>query len=477
MAFIDVFGNSIVQTAESTYTPVTLSTAVTQLTWPALGQNSEFVLSRQMDVTSEDAAYILKMPDASVAPPGESLFIKNVSTFDFVLQDYDGNEIIAAITPGLSFLIYLTDNSTSAGTWGNIQNGAGTSSADASILSGLGLTPLLGKLNINYPTEEITTFHDGVAADRGKFFIYTGGTSIFTLPITDIPNGFKLSINNQSIIGGQLNMTVEGGGTVDNITNFALSPQESVSFVKYGTDYKTLGLGKETVFTVQVNDKEVSPGGTFDMLDSEAERLIQKYSGALTSDVIIDMPDNANTWQVFNGTTGSYTLTVKTPSSAGIEIEQNVWKLVTYDGTDTIEVPTLIDTSAIHLADGTISNPSLNYENETDFGWYRSSSSRQELVKNGVSYVELGINGIGSTDGTAAEPSIFFMNATDVGLSIKDNRDLVVSTGGVETFKVGAYHANVTGGLELNEGATQAPILYVEGIPYTSILKLFSSAL
>lgn len=58
------------------------------------------------------------------------------------------------------------------------------------------------------------------------------------------------------------------------------------------------------------------------------------FTGALTGDIAVIVPDGPQLWAVSNGTTGNYTLTVKTAAGAGVMVEQDGLVSLLTDGTD-----------------------------------------------------------------------------------------------------------------------------------------------
>src|SRR5208337_5013572 len=75
------------------------------------------------------------LADATLISVGQTIQFNNVGENNVTINNFIGGEI--AIIPTLNnnqYVLYLQDNSTQAGTWGITHLGAGTSSADASVL-------------------------------------------------------------------------------------------------------------------------------------------------------------------------------------------------------------------------------------------------------------------------------------------------------------------------------------------------------
>ncbi len=79
--------------------------------------------------------------------------------------------------------------------------------------------------------------------------------------------------------------------------------------------------------------RAINSGETEIALTSEESRnAILEFSGELTADVNIILPDNTKAWAVYNGTTGAFTLTLKTLAGVGLAVPQNARQVVYSDG-------------------------------------------------------------------------------------------------------------------------------------------------
>jgi len=68
----------------------------------------------------------------------------------------------------------------------------------------------------------------------------------------------------------------------------------------------------------------------------QAAKNIIKLSGTLTSNINVVIPAWVRRWVIVNGCTGSYTVTVKTPSGTGVSISSGATANVTGDGTNIV---------------------------------------------------------------------------------------------------------------------------------------------
>lgn len=73
-----------------------------------------------------------------------------------------------------------------------------------------------------------------------------------------------------------------------------------------------------------------------DYTNDQAKKAVLDVSGALVSNATIVIPNASKTYKVFNRTTGSYTLTVKTSSGTGITVTQSTVAEIYCDGSNTV---------------------------------------------------------------------------------------------------------------------------------------------
>src|SRR5262245_42861280 len=138
MPFVNPFGGEPASPAYASYRAISLTANLT-LFWPWNNGDVDDITAKLMDVTPTSGGFVITMPDARAASPGEATIIRNLGASSFTVNDAGGNGIIT-VAPSLIYYVYLKDNSSAAGTWGNIQFGAAASGQDAAQLAGMGLT-------------------------------------------------------------------------------------------------------------------------------------------------------------------------------------------------------------------------------------------------------------------------------------------------------------------------------------------------
>lgn len=186
-------------------------------------------------------------------------------------------------------------------------------------------------------------------------------------------------------------------------------------------------------------------GGTLDLSGtpppsgpSQARYSALVFTGTLTSNQVIKVPNLTKSWLVKNATSGAYTLTLQTPSgSASTAIPQNsTWQLVLCDGNNNIIVSPF-NYGQIQMPDGSASAPAYSDINETNSGWYRHATQDWRLSINGADVLQ--VTGTG-----AASPSIINVLSPN---SFEVNGNAVLANG--QTFKVADGTVSAPG-LEFN---------------------------
>lgn len=84
--------------------------------------------------------------------------------------------------------------------------------------------------------------------------------------------------------------------------------------------------------------KSVAGGTDVTLTLPEAANGILEFSGTLTANINVVVPTrDGSQWTIYNGTTGAYTLTVKTASGTGAAITQTKRTIVYCDGTNIVK--------------------------------------------------------------------------------------------------------------------------------------------
>jgi hypothetical protein len=325
-----------------------------------------------MDIDVTVASRTLTMPPANQISVGQDALIRNVGSVSFIVDDFDGNPI-CSIDSGASKYIYVTDNATTAGTWGVVEFGIGTSSPDAATLQGLGLLAIGTTLNQSHPTSSVTDLYTFTDSDRAQMKIWGGGTGTAELPIASSlgDNWFCFFKNNGT---GSYTISTTGSDTIDLASTKLFQPNEACIIVCTGGEYVTVGYGTSTNFFFTALVKNVT-SGTYTLSTSEATTIIQEYVGNLTGNVIVQYPPVVALYVVSNQTTsGGFTLTLETgvPGGATATVAPGNQATLVCDGTNFFNANTVqAGASVSSLADGSVANPSLYFASEPTTGVYR----------------------------------------------------------------------------------------------------------
>ena len=376
MSFNSPFTGNVIQPTDVSYRSITLS-ANTTLSWPINGNATDNYAARIMDVTATAGSLQLAMPPANQASVGQDALIRNIGANTFVVTDYNGNTIVSIAASEAKY-IYIKTNATTAGTWGIIAFGVGTSNADASTLAGYGLKAISNTLNSAFPVNTFSSNYTAVAADRASAYVWTAGAGTLTLPVaTTVGDDWYFLVRNGGT--GTLAVTPPGGTQINGSASLDMQPADSCLIACSGTAYYTVGLGKSTQFNFTQLTKAVT-NGAYSLTAAEASNPIQKYTGTLTGNVTVTLPQTIQVYYVTNQTDGTgsgYTITFTTGVSGGgtaiIPAGQQV--ILLCDSVNLLNASTIAaGASVLSLDNGNAGAPSLYFASETSTGMYRPGS-------------------------------------------------------------------------------------------------------
>lgn len=353
MAYSDRFGNSTIYPSPVGLLAVALTADIT-LEWPFEGTSIEYPAAPILDVTCTVASSIT-LPDATIASPGQSILFNNLSasTQSFTVKDAGGSTL-ATVTAGTQWQVYLASNTTTAGTWRVVQFGASTATVQASALAGAGLTVLSNQLAQNMPG---TTFNSSprtvLVAERGTAFVWTGtGAGTITLPAAaTATGGFFVAIRNSG--GGALTIDPDGSETIDDTSSLALAPGESTMVFTEGTEWFTVGLGKDAIFAFDFTTISLaSAAATYTLAGAELNRIAYRFTGLLTNNVEVVVPNTVQQYWVDNATTGAYTVGLKTSGGTAVTVTQGARSILYCDASSVKAADTGGISTPISAADG-----------------------------------------------------------------------------------------------------------------------------
>jgi hypothetical protein len=399
MSYNSPFTGNVIQPTDVSFRAITLS-ATTTLSWPINGSATDDYAARIMNVTATAGSLQLRMPPANQASVGQDALIRNVGATTFTIADYAGG-VIATCAAGESKYIYITTNATTAGTWGLIAFGVGTSSVDAATLAGYGLKAITTTLNTAHSVVAFSSDYTAIASDRASSYIWTGGSGTLTLTgASSLGNDWYFLLRNGGT--GALTVSPTGGDLINGSASVVLQPSDSCLICCSGTFFFTVGLGKSTQFNFTQLTKAVV-SGAYSLTASEASNVIQKYTGTLTGNVTVTLPQTIQVYYITNqtdGTGANYTVTFTTGVSGGgiatVPAGQQV--ILLCDSVNLLNASTIAaGTQTITLDDGSVSTPALRFASETNTGIYRPASGEFGISILGTQRVNVTATGISVT--------------------------------------------------------------------------------
>lgn len=412
MSYNSPFTANVIQPTDVSFRDVTLS-ANTQLSWPINGNATDDYVARIMDVTATTSGLSLYMPPANQASVGNDALIRNIGANTFTIKDYAGANVITTVAAGTAKYIYITDNPDEEGTWGVIAFGAGASAADAGTLAGYGLLAISNTLNQSAP---VTTFSSDDTADstfRAQTYVWTGGAGTLTLDAAaTLGNNWFFMLRNGGT--GTLTVATTSPDLFDGSASVLLQAGDSCIVVCSGTAFYSVGLGKSTQFNFTQLTKPVV-SGTYTLTSTEASNVILKFTGTLTGNVTVIVPQSVQVYYVSNqtdGTASNYTVTLTTglTGAATAIISAGNQATLICDSVNLLNANTVLaGATSLSIIDGSASTPAINFANETTTGIYRAASG-------------------------------------EFNISILGNKRLTVSASGIAVVGTGTFSGGVLGG-------------------------------
>ena len=404
-SFNSPFTGNVIQPTDVSYRDISIANTNLQLEWPINGTTTDDAAARIMEVTTTGVSE-LWMPPANQASVGQDALIRNIGGEDFTVMDYAGINTIVTVLVGEAQYIYITDNSTEEGVWGIIAYGIGSSGQDAATLAGYGLLAIGQTLNQSQPVTTFSSNYTALTTDRSSTYVWTGGAGTLTLSLAStLGDNWFMFLRNSGT--GALTVTGTSGNLVNGSTSIALQPTDSCIIVCSGSQFYTVGLGRNTQFAFTQLSKAVTTG-SYTLTASEASNVIQKYTGTLTGNVTIVVPSTVQVYYIVNETSGAYTVTITTGSGGTAILTAGSQATLVCDSVNLYNANTILaGSSTISLQNGAVGAPSLNFASEATTGIYRAASGEFNIailgvLRSTVSASGLAIVGTGNFTGGVA---------------------------------------------------------------------------
>ena len=315
MAFTDVFGGELIFPSQLSYLSITTAVDI-ELQWPTEQQiTGGNVVADVIDVTTSVASINIDMPDARNTSTGNKVTFNNVGGETFNVRDNTGGTI-QTVQAGEQWVLVLTDNTTQAGLWTQFLLGGNASTpASASVLAGAGLRADGPQLSQKIDSdEELSTPITVVDGDRAKCLIYTGGAGQADLPNAGgVGNDWFFMLRNAG--SGTLTV-IPPSGEIDGSPNLALDVNSSTFIFTDGTDYFTIGLTASSTIAFDFVSLPIPGSGDFVLSGANLNRIAYRFTGALTGNRKVVVPDTTQQYWCDNQTSGAFILTIGTDLQA-----------------------------------------------------------------------------------------------------------------------------------------------------------------
>jgi hypothetical protein len=392
-SYVSPYTGQTISPSQVGYEQLTVS-ADTILQWPING-NTDSVVANIIEVTATTTGIELFMPPATSVSTGQSALIRNIGINPFTVVDTSGNTIVS-VSSGIAQYVYVTNNTTINGTWGTVQFGAGTSSANAATLAGYGLEAVSTTLNTITPVSLFSSNYQMLPEDQSSLYVWTGGAGTVTLPsAASVGASWYVVIKNDGT--GILNVVPSGANTIDGEVSKQLQIAESFVVVSNGTTFYSYAYGQSATFFFTQLTKSVT-GGTVTLTSSEAASIIQEYIGTLTSNCTVILPPTVQLYSFQNNTTGAFSLTFSTGASGAttVSLPQNQTILAICDGTNVYNAQTSTSSfiNALTLGNGSAAAPSLSFTGSATTGLYLAATNQLGFAIAGVNAGTLASTGL-----------------------------------------------------------------------------------
>ena len=391
--FTSPFTGTVVQPTDVSYYALNFSSN-TQLYWPAVVNPTQVPAARIMDCVPSTTGLTVILPQGDQGAVGTDILLRNKGTEDFVVTAFDGSQSVL-LTHGTSRYFYLSDNSTEAGVWQNVQFGTGTSAADAATLQGAGLTTLSGKLAVTGNIVEVSSSPTLLDSSRAATYVWTGGNTTFTLPTAlSLTGGWFIGFRNNG--GGTLALVGQGTSLINGTSSVDVNPGDSGYLVFQETtgNFFTVGLSVQSnvTFTSATYDVDAIVGTSLSLVSYAP--IIQTYvalSGTRTVNLNVTFPGITQLYVLVNSTGQSgYNITfqISGSSQTPIVLTDGQTALVLSDG-NFLYVLTQTTTGVYLANNGSAGSPSFSFNADQTTGMYLVGTSILGLTANGTQILNL----------------------------------------------------------------------------------------
>jgi hypothetical protein len=389
------FTGTVVTPTDVSYYSLFFSTN-TQLYWPSVVNGEQVVAARIIDCVASSAGLTISLPNGTQGAVGTDILFRNLGINSFVVEDASGGASFT-IDVGQARYLYLTDNTSVAGIWGNIEFGVGTSFADAAQLQGAGLTTVAGRLAttqnlVNVTSTPVSTIND---ASRASTFVWGGGAGTFNLPaLSSLSTGWFIGFRNNGT--GTLTLAPVSPTQINNQSTIVANPGDS-GYILYDStlsEFVTVGLSAPAniTFTSATYDVDSIVGNTFSLVSFAP--IIQKYiaqTGTRTQTLTVTLPATTQLYILINDTNESgYNVQFVVSGSLSPPLVVTTGNIATVlcDGQN-LFLLTQTSSSQYYAVDGVEAAPSFSFLSDTSTGMYLPGTGILGLSANAIEIVNI----------------------------------------------------------------------------------------
>jgi len=336
MSYVNSIGGDPINPNPFSYTAISL-TANTSYSWDELAD--------WIDITAS-STYTITMPPANEVGTGQEIVFYNYGANTITINNY-GAGSITTVASGIIKRIWVTDNTTTTGTWRSSNIGTGTTTADASALAGYGIKAMAGTLSQDTPPVLYNTNQTLGLTHRAGVEIWTGGAGTFdlTAPAT-LTSGWFTMVRNS---GTGILLLNPLSGNIDGAASISIATGEGFTITTDGSNFYTLGRVSAATTGKTLLNKSVAGSVDVTLTSTEESYDIINLSGVIGANINVIVSTTVREWVFYNGTSGAFTLTIKTPLGTGVEIPQGSRMFFYSDGTNVVstDYPPYFDTTVM----------------------------------------------------------------------------------------------------------------------------------
>lgn len=391
--FTSPFTGTVVVPTDVSYYALNFSSN-TQLYWPAVVNPTQVPAARIIDCVPSTSGLTVILPQGDQGAVGSDILIRNKGSVNFTVTAFGGTGSVT-VASGTSRYFYLSDNTTTAGVWQNVQFGTGTSAADAATLQGAGLTTITGQLAATSNVVQVSATPSITDNSRAATFVWTNGNGTFTLPVAaTLSGGWFIGFRNNGF--GTLNITPVSTSLINGLTTISVNPGDSgyILYEQSTGNFFTVGwaVPSNVTFTSATYDVDSIIGTSLNLVSYAP--IIQTYvalSGTRSTNLNVTLPAITQIYILVNNTgSGAYNLSFNVSGAVTPPIVLTAGQVATVlsDGNQLFSLTQT--TSGVFLANnGSESAPSHSFNSDQHTGMYLVGTSVLGLTANSIKMLNI----------------------------------------------------------------------------------------